>query len=653
MIRLRRIARVFETPRGAVPALRSVDLDIERGEFVAIMGSSGSGKTTLLHVMGALTEPSRGEYVCDGLNPSVLDDKALSAFRRTSVGFVFQDYNLIPHLSLIQNTELPLLYDGTPLRRARRLSWDCLRSVNLVELAHRFPSQLSGGETQRAAIARAIVAKPRVLLADEPTGNLDGRTAETVMRCFRDLNEQGHTIVLATHDANMARHAHRVLQISNGVLSEAAEEPGLRKAFPVQPEPVCCPAGCVAPGIGVVQAVRQALLELRRHVLWRLVGALGLSLGIAAALVTIGVNEGAHREALRELAILGANNLFVRNGRQGLDSTPPSGWEKLRIGDALALRTLFRDDATVTASRLDRWRVDVGRESSICPVLGVDSEYFNVFNCFPAEGRLLRANDIGAHSRLCVLPQSLRRVLFPHTGAVGRGLQTAKGWFTVVGVVDAECAHTAGADLSLAEREPALLVPLTSISGTIAPDAGIDEICLRFRDPPRRDTSERIRRVLRRRHSGHDGFRVCSSRELLRQAQQARRRFVGLTGITSLVVLLLGAFGVASNMLMSVQHRVHEIGIRRAVGASRRQILWQFLAESVLVCFCGACLGTLAALTVSRSIAVMTGWPIEYPRWAVAAVLSITVMAGIVAGFRPAQRAAHLDPGAALRQAGG
>jgi len=218
MLEIKKIKKIYQMGKVKVEALKGVSFYIDKGEFVAIMGPSGSGKSTLMHIIGCLDQPTEGSFIIGGKDVSKLNDDRLAEIRNKSIGFVFQQFNLLSRTSILHNVEIPLIYAGQKSKQRRKLAMQVLESVGLGDRVKHKPSEISGGEKQRAAIARALVNNPLIILADEPTGNLDTKTGEEIMKIFYKLHQQGNTVIMVTHELEVARHARRIIHLRDGLI---------------------------------------------------------------------------------------------------------------------------------------------------------------------------------------------------------------------------------------------------------------------------------------------------------------------------------------------------------------------------------------------------------------------------------------------------
>ena len=220
MLEIKKIKKIYQMGKVKVEALRGVSFYIDKGEFVAIMGPSGSGKSTLMHIIGCLDQPTEGSFVIGGKDVSKLNDDRLAEIRNKRIGFVFQQFNLLSRTNILHNVEIPLIYAGLKSKQRRKLAMQALERVGLGDRVKHKPNEISGGEKQRAAIARALVNDPLIILADEPTGNLDTKTGEEIMKIFYKLHQQGHTLIMVTHEAEVARHARRIIHLRDGLIEK-------------------------------------------------------------------------------------------------------------------------------------------------------------------------------------------------------------------------------------------------------------------------------------------------------------------------------------------------------------------------------------------------------------------------------------------------
>ncbi len=348
LIGLQDIFKSYELGEISIPVLRGISLTICRGDFVALMGASGSGKTTLMNILGCLDRPTSGRYVFDGREVNALSADERAVLRNQRIGFVFQNFNLLPRTTALENVMMPLTYTTEPTSgsEARRRAEELLRRVGLGEHFDHEPSQLSGGQQQRVAIARALINRPPLLFADEPTGNLDSSTSDEVLRLFEQLNaEEGVTIILVTHDPAVAGHARRIIRIRDGVIAPAGNRPqenadeGCREPGGER----TTEGGWVGEGFGLRfrRMLNTALNSLRRNILRAALTALGIIIGVAAVIAMMEIGRGSSSAIQRTISSMGASNLLVVPG------TAASGGVTFGMGSVM---TLTPQDTDVIAA---------------------------------------------------------------------------------------------------------------------------------------------------------------------------------------------------------------------------------------------------------------------------------------------------------------
>ena len=686
LIDLRNIHRTYRVGDMDLRVLKDVSLSIEAGEFVALMGASGSGKTSLMNLLGCLDKPTKGSYRLGGVEIGGLTSTQLAQLRSSSIGFVFQSFNLLPRATALDNVRMPTAYSTVKRSRgrAKNQSRELLELVGLGGRMNHSPAKLSGGEQQRVAIARSLINQPVLLLADEPTGNLDSRTGLEVLQIFRRLNEeQGITVLLVTHDAGVAAHADRVIRIVDGRIVDDA--PTVRV-----PNTTTSLSRALTPrrrsrnGIRVaVGATRIALQALQRNLMRTTLTMLGVIIGVAAVIAMMEISRGASKAIEVTVTKMGANTLAVLpgapqrgSGRIGVKS------EIVTPDDADAIK---RECAEVvcTAPVVDAWgQVVYGNRSWIPNSLtGTTSDFLRARNWEELElGRPFNEREIYSGAKVCLIGKTIVRELFRARNPIGKEIRVKNVPFTVIGVLSEKGANLLGTD-----QDDIVLAPWTTIKYRVSggnPDGAVvnqsaralpgrslaerlpgirhamraesvDQILVRAAAPdaiPR--VIDEITRLLRDRHrlsADEADFHIYDNAEVSDVLKKTVRMLSGLGMSIAAVSLLVGGVGIMNIMLVSVTERTREIGLRMAVGGDDRDILRQFLVEAVVLCLVGGLIGIAAGRALSWIAGTVMDWPTHASPEAAVVAIAVSLSVGVTFGYYPAWRASRLNPIDALR----
>ena len=635
LIELDEVTRTYGSGEVAVEVLRGISLQIHAGEFVAIMGASGSGKSTLMNILGCLDRPTSGRYRFAGQDVSSLDPDRRALLRRDAFGFIFQQYNLLATASAAENVEVPAIYAGAPhgerLVRARRL----LAQLGLGDRLEHRPSELSGGQQQRVSIARALMNGGQVILADEPTGALDSRSGAEVMALLRDLNEQGHTVIVITHDPEVASHAGRRIQIADGVIV-ADEQP--QRATELRQAPQRAQAGA-GPGIAfdLVEAVRMAIRSLRVNLFRTVLTLLGIVFGVGSVVTSLARGAGAPRDVLSRIEALGTNLLVVRpdwSGRGSGGLQPADADEIARLPHVTSAVPQINRDGTLRLGAINH-------ETTIVATTG---DYPRARDWPVAAGVFLGAEDVERYATVIVLGRSAADTLFPGgDDPIGRYALVNNVPFQVIGVMGAKGASPWGDDL-----DDAAFVPLTTGGLRLFGARSLRSITVEV------DASEHIGAVeatldslLLARHRGQRDFYIRNMDSYLATEAETQRTFTLLLGSIAAISLLVGGIGVMNIMLVSITERTREIGIRMATGARAANVRLQFLTEAVVVCIAGGLVGVAGGVGAAL-VADQLGTPAMLSLPPVVLAFGCAFATGVVFCFMPAHKAARLVRVAAL-----
>ena len=638
LIRLNALCREFPSGDGSIAVLSDVDLEIEAGEFVAIMGASGSGKSTLMNILGCLDRPTAGDYWFGGRSVAALDADEQAELRREHFGFIFQRYHLLAELDARSNVEVPAVYAGVSRQRRRDLAERLLVRLGMAGRTHHRPNQLSGGQQQRVSIARALINWGEVILADEPTGALDRYSGDEVLKILEELNAEGRTVILVTHDAAVATRARRVIEISDGRIvvdrtNRQSSPPAEARNHGWQPK-----ATRRTSLDGVLESLRMAVLAMTSHRLRTVLTMLGIVIGIASVVAMVALGEGSRRKVLSNISTFGTNTLEFFPGK-GFGDTRAAKIKTLVLADTEALsREDYVEGATptVSASSTLRYR---SVEANV-QVNGVGADYFVVKGTRLENGRFFDTSAEQTLSQEAVIDENAQKTLFGEAGSdpTGKVILVGKVPCVVIGVTQKQQGFGSSGNISL-------FLPYSTVQARFLGDTSLRSIILRVADNVDNDLAEQAATaVLERRHEARDFF-VFNTSDIRNAITLSTQVMTALIAAIAIISLIVGGIGVMSIMLVSVSERVQEIGVRIAVGARRSDIMQQFLIEAILVCLIGGGVGVLCALAVGFAFHVLgSSFAFVYSPASFAFAFACSTLIGVVFGWLPARGAARLDP---------
>jgi ABC-type lipoprotein export system ATPase subunit/ABC-type antimicrobial peptide transport system permease subunit len=678
IIQINAVEKTYDMGEVQVRALRGVNLEVLEGDYVAIMGPSGSGKSTLLNLLGCLDRPTSGTYHLGGEDVSRMDDDELSEVRGRKIGFIFQSYNLIHQLSLIENIQMPLFYQGldTPKNNER-----CEQLAGLVGLGDRLdhrPNQLSGGQQQRVAVARSLVNDPLMILADEPTGNLDSKTGQEILDLMERLNQSGKTIVLVTHDLNTAARARRVVHMKDGlidriVVNEERPRPSVDTVAPPLEEEAAKGQSGWRRALRPLRTMHIGTKSLLLHKLRSVLTMLGIIFGVCSVIAMLAIGEGASFQAQEEIKKMGSANIIIRAVKPPEDTkanTSTSGRGSV-VEYGLTYKDVNRIQSTIPGirhvlpERHIRENIRFFRNEVAGQVVGTYPLYKEISGLDTLRGRFISDTDDLHQNNICAISSGLARRLFPYQDPLDQELKIGAHYYQVVGLVretSTEEKRPQSGDVLGQPLDNNVYVPLSAARSRfgetlVRRSAGSQEqervqlhrITIQFADTSNVETAvPQIETLLARFHTKRD-FELIVPLQLLRQAEKTKRIFNIVLGSIAAISLLVGGIGIMNIMLATVTERTREIGVRRALGAKQQDITSQFLVETLVLALGGGCIGVIIGIAVPFAVTQIAGMKTIVTLPSVLIAFGISAAVGVIFGLYPARAAAQLDPIEALR----
>lgn len=641
IIEISNLNKKFGEGNNEVHILKDINLSIKSGDFIAIIGASGSGKSTLMNILGCLDTASNGSYKIDGEEASNMDSDGLAALRRKKFGFIFQRYNLLSTLTAIENVSLPAVYSGVSESEREDRAKKILSDLGLEDKIKNKPHELSGGQQQRVSIGRALMNGGEIILADEPTGALDSHSGEMVMGIIKELHEKGHTIILVTHDKNIANYANRIIEIKDGeIISDTSKSS--HYSF-VKKETIKEKNSFSFFKDQLVESFKMALNAISAHKLRSFLTMLGIIIGIASVVSIVALGNGSQQKILSDISSMGTNTIDIYPG-EGFGDMRSGKVKTLTANDSQVLnRQSYVDSSTPnssTSGALTYKNIAVNAQ-----VKGVGYEFFDVKGIEIAKGNKFYQKDIKNNSQVAVIDKNTQNKLFPNgEDPIGKILFINKKPLKIIGVSQ-EKKSAFGNDDNLN-----IWSPYTTVMNRISGSKNIDSITVKIKDNVSMQAAEKsIIDLLTVKHGGKKDFFTMNTDSIKQTVESTTNTMTLLISSIAVIALIVGGIGVMNIMLVSVTERTKEIGVRMAIGAREYNILQQFLIEAILICLIGGAAGIALSYGISVLFNnIVTNFAMTFSTMSIIMAVVCSTMIGIIFGFMPARNASKLNPITAL-----
>lgn len=667
MIKLKNITRKYVMGGQEIYALRNIDLEIAEGDYVAIMGHSGSGKSSLMNILGLLDLPDSGEYFIDGVNTRTLDDEQISLLRRNKIGFIFQQFNLLSKLTAKENIELPNFY--SKLETEKDIASKLLQKVGLSHREDHYPHELSGGQQQRVAIARSLINSPLVILADEPTGNLDSQSEHDILKILEDLNDQGITVVVVTHEDEVGARASRVIKMKDGIIQQDIRQRPIKapKETVVKKEKKFLPYSKFTMFQEYLdQGLRNLFINKMRSIL----SILGILIGVSSVIAMMAFGRGAEQSIKNQLSSLGSNLLIIRPEEMkvvNLQPTKPESSGVREIGDRVkpksieeASPNLSVEDTYVIKEQIPnvknttalvegKVQISFKEKNSNTTLVGVSPEYAEMHNLTPEWGRFFSKKENDVRERVAVIGDRIVKGFYPDRNPVGEFIKINKLNFRIIGILPKK------GTMGQTDLDDRVIIPVLTAQFRVLGISYLTGIEVEL------DKLEHIKgaqndvlKLLCQRHQipysqRRGAYKVQNMAEVQKAMGSSSKTMSMLLMSIAAISLLVGGIGIMNIMLVSVTERTKEIGIRKSIGAMNRDIMFQFIIETMVISTFGGILGIITGIVISILLKLIFKQNNIVELDSVLISFLFSSFIGLFFGILPAKKASELRPIEALR----
>lgn len=641
IIEIKNLNKFFGEGENRVHILKNIHLEIEQGDFIAIIGASGSGKSTLMNIIGCLDTASSGSYQIAGKETAKLSADQLSELRQQRFGFIFQRYNLLSTLSAQENVALPAVYTGMAKPQRLQRAAQLLEKLGLGNKIDNKPNQLSGGQQQRVSIARALMNGGDIILADEPTGALDSKSGETVMQILQQLHQEGHTIILVTHDKHIAQFANRIIEIKDGeIIQDQRQSLQITARKMTQ---TTTNRGWQFYRDQFFEALNMSINAIIAHKLRSLLTMLGIIIGITSVVCVVALGNGSQQKVLQNINSLGTNTMDIYNGT-GFGDRRAESMQNLTVNDSEALmRQPYIESVTPNSSVSGT--LTYRNNAFTAQVRGVSEQYFNVKGIQTVAGQLFSGEQVKQNQSIAVIDQNTQKRIFQDRNPLGQIIMINKKPLKVIGIVDIQNV------MGVNRESLNIWIPYTTAMNKISGEKKISSITVKVNQGISTAAAEKnVTALLLSRHGKKDFF-ILNTDSIKQTIESTTNTMKLLISSIALISLIVGGIGVMNIMLVSVTERTKEIGVRMAIGAKQQNILQQFLIEAVLVCLVGGIIGIiLSGLIGFLFNRFMSEFTMLFSTFSIVVAVLCSTLIGIIFGYVPAKNAAKLNPITALSQ---